>query len=113
MHFRKSKSMKKLGAIAIVAMLSTASMSTTALANSQLYESKEGVGIEVNNPMQEGIAPLSIIDSDPSNVLGGKLWTTWKNGHSFRANYDHSSKTHRCTAQNGDGTSSRSAWEPK
>ena len=88
-------------------------MSTTALANSLLYDSEEGVGIEVNNPTQEGIAPLNIIDSEPSNVLGGKLWTSWKNGHSFRANYDHSSKTHRCTAQNGDGTSSRSAWEPK
>lgn len=31
----------------------------------------------------------------------------------YRANYDHSSKEHRCTALNGDGVSSRSAWTAK
>lgn len=36
-----------------------------------------------------------------------------RNGKTYRANYDHSSKEHRCTALNGDGVSSRSAWTAK
>ena len=28
----------------------------------------------------------------------------------YRANYDHAKKEHRCTAQNGNGVTSRSDW---
>ena len=91
------RGLKKLGALTVVAMLSVLSVGTTAFASSQLYVSEEGVGIEVHGP----------------SVLGGTLWTTWRNGTSYRANYDHASKTHRCTAENGNGVRSRSEWRSK
>lgn len=37
------------------------------------------------------------------------LWTTWRT-KTYRANYDHAKKEHRCTAQNGNGVTSRSDW---
>lgn len=75
-----------------------------------MFDSEEGIGIEVHcsNPNARGD-----IEDNYTSVSGGTLWTTWRNGTTYRANYDHSSKEHRCTAQNGDGVTSRSDWTAK
>lgn len=107
------RGLKKLGALTVVAMLSVLSVGTTAFASSQLYVSEEGVGIEVHGPKLGEIETRSDINDNYTSVLGGTLWTTWRNGTSYRANYDHASKTHRCTAENGNGVRSRSEWRSK
>ncbi|MDO4678065.1 MAG: lactococcin 972 family bacteriocin [Eubacteriales bacterium] len=107
----QNRKFKKLSAFIAVAMLSAVTVGTTAFANPQLlFDSEEGIGIEVHcsNARAEGD-----IDDNYTSVSGGTLWTTWRKGTSFRANYDHASKEHRCTAQNGDGETSRSAWTTK
>ena len=81
----QNRKFKKLSTFIAATMLSVVTIGTTAFASPQLlFDSEEGM-----------------------------LWTTWRNGKTYRANYDHSSKEHRCTALNGDGVSSRSAWTAK
>lgn len=92
-------------------MLSVVTVGTTAFASPQLlFDSEEGIGIEVQcpNPNAKGD-----IEANYTSVSGGTLWTTWRNGTTYRANYDHASKEHRCTAQNGNGVTSRSEWTVK
>ena len=71
-----------------------------------LFDSEEGIGIEVHcsNPNAR-----SEINDNRTSVLGGTLWTTWRT-KTYRANYDHAKKEHRCTAHNGNGVTSRSDW---
>lgn len=113
MQIRKIRGMKKLGALAVVTMLSVLSVGTTAFASSQLYVSEEGIGIEVHSPSLRGMKAEGDINDNYTIVSGGTLWTTWRKGTSYRANYDHASKEHRCTAQNGNGVTSRSGWTSK
>lgn len=108
MQTRKIKGLKKLGIV--VSMASVLSVGTTVFASSQLYVSEEGIGIEVQSPRQGEIETLSDSNDNYTSVLGGTLWTTWRNGETYRANYDHASQVHRCTAQNGNGVTSRSEW---
>lgn len=103
--------LKKSMTLAAAAMMATLSISTTAFASPAFYTSEEGIGIEVSNPI-EGVQTRSTIEGDKVSILGGKLWATWKDGTFFKANYDHSSKTHRCSATNDHGTVQRSAWVP-
>lgn len=102
----QNRKIKKLPIFVAVTILSVVTVGTTAFASSQLYDSEEGIGIEVHctNPNAR-----EDIEDNYTSVLGGTLWTTWRSGQTYRANYDHSSKEHRCTAQNGDGVTSRSA----
>ena len=102
--------MRKLKIFTVATILSVATMGTTVFAGSQLYYSEEGIGIEVHCPIPK---TRGDIDDNYTSVSGGTLWTTWRNGKTFRANYDHSSKEHRCTAQNGNGVISRSDWTAK
>ena len=107
----QNRKFKKLSVFMAVTMLSVGAVGTTAFASPQLlFDSEEGIGIEVHcsNPNAKGD-----IEDNYTSVAGGTLWTTWRNGTTYRANYDHSSKEHRCTAQNGDGVTSRSAWTAK
>lgn len=101
--------LKKSMTLAAAAMMATLSISTTAFASPAFYTSEEGIGIEVSNPI-EGVQTRAIIEGDKVSILGGTLWATWSNGTLFRANYDHSSKNHRCSATNDHGTVQRSAW---
>ena len=107
----QNRKFKKLSTFIAATMLSVVTIGTTAFASPQLlFDSEEGIGIEVHcsNPNARGD-----IEDNYTSVAGGMLWTTWRNGKTYRANYDHSSKEHRCTALNGDGVSSRSAWTAK
>lgn len=111
----KGKGTKKSISLVATAMIMILSASTTAFASPLFYDSEEGIGIEVNNPGDGSSVRSSLIDGDKVSVLGGTLWATWKDGVSFRANYDHDSKTHRCSATN-DHTNEdpvRSEWMPK
>lgn len=103
---------KKPMVLAATVMMMTLTVSATAFASPLLYDSEEGIGIEVEYPAS-GVATRSITQGDKVSVSGGKLWVTWKDGVSFRANYDHSSKTHRCSVTNDHLTLKRSAWESK
>lgn len=108
MRIRK---LMKLQVFIAVTLLSVVTAGTTTFASSQLlFDSKEGIGIEVycSDPNAKGD-----IEDNYTSVSGGTLWTTWRNGTTFRANYKHSSKEHRCTALNADGGISRSAWTSK
>lgn len=111
MEIRKIRGLKKSGTLVLVAILAVLSVGTTAFAGSQLYVSEEGIGIEVHSPRVGEIQTLEVIKGDPVKVLGGKLWASWKNGKTFRANYKHTSKSHRCTARNADNQLKRSGWE--
>ena len=111
MQIRKIRGLKKSGTLVLVAMLAALSVGTTAFAGSQLYVSEEGIGIEVQSPGVGKIQTLEVIKGDSVKVAGGKLWATWKNGRTFRANYKHASKLHRCTARNADNQLKRSDWE--
>jgi len=95
--FMQNRKFKKLSTFIAVTMLSVATVGTTAF---------EGIGIEVHcsNPNAR-----SEINDNRTSVLGGTLWTTWRT-KTYRANYDHAKKEHRCTAQNGNGVTSRSDW---
>ncbi len=105
------KRRKKLILLAATAMM-TLSVSSTAFASPLLYDSEEGIGIEVKYPTA-GVKTRSTIEGDKVSVSGGELWVTWKDGVTFRANYDHSSKTHRCSVKNDHGTLKRSEWTSK
>lgn len=106
MQFRK-----KLGVLVTATALMALSASSTVFADSQLIVSEEGIGVEVYSPKWTRAVGDNDIDANYTSVSGGTLWTTWrKEGSLFRANYDHSSKKHRCTAQNADGVISRSGW---
>lgn len=98
--------------LAATVMMMTLSIGNTAFASPLLYDSEEGIGIEVEYPTS-GVAARSTIQGDKVSVSGGKLWVTWKDGVTFRANYDHSSKTHRCSVTNDHLTLKRSAWTTK
>ena len=103
----QNRKFKKLSTFIAVTMLSVATVGTTAFASPQmLFDSEEGIGIEVHcsNPNAR-----SEINDNRTSVLGGTLWTTWRT-KTYRANYDHAKKEHRCTAQNGNGVTSRSDW---
>lgn len=93
-------------------MLTVLSMSTTTFATPLSYDSEEGIGIEVQSPTGMTGARSTTNDSAVS-VAGGKLWTTWKDGKMFRANYDHSKKTHRCSVTNDHREIKRSEWVSK
>lgn len=104
----QNRKFKKLLTFIVVTMFSVVTVGTTAFASPQLlFDSEEGIGIEVycSNPNAKGD-----IEDNYTSVAGGILWTTWRDGMVYRANYDHWTKEHRCTAQNGDGVTSRSAW---
>lgn len=103
----KTRNFKKLSTFVAFTILSVATISTTTFASSQLTESEEGIGVEVQCPNSNARGD---IEDNYTTVSGGTLWTTWRNGVTFRANYYHASKKHRCTAQNGDGVTSRSEW---
>ncbi|MDO4338396.1 MAG: hypothetical protein Q4C91_09960 [Eubacteriales bacterium] len=107
----RNKGLKKLITSAATAMMITLSISTTAFASPVFYTSEEGTGIEVSNSV-EGVQTRATIQGDKVSVSGGTLWATWKDGVSFKANYKHSSKTHRCSATNDHGTVKRSGWVP-
>lgn len=107
----KNKGLKKSVTLA-AAMVMTLSVGTTAFASPLYYDSEEGIGIEVENPTGV-VQKSSIIEEDKVSVSGGKLWATWKDGMVFRANYDHSSKTHRCSVTNDYGILKRSEWTSK
>ena len=103
----QNRKFKKLSTFIAATMLSVVTIGTTAFASPQLlFDSEEGIGIEVHcsNPNAR-----SEINDNYTSVLGGTLWTTWRT-KTYRANYDHSSKEHRCTALNCDCVTSRSAW---
>ena len=89
-----NKRLKKSISLAVTSIMVTLSISTTAFASPVFYTSEEGIGIEVNN---------SVGDVQT-------LWATWNNGVTFRANYDHSYKVHRCSATNDHETRMRSEW---
>ena len=92
----QNKKSKKLSIVVAITMLSVALVGTTAFASSRLYDSVEGIGIEVHctNPNARGMLRITMLV-----FQGGTLWTTWRTkGILFRANYDHSSKPHQCTA---------------
>lgn len=104
---------KKKNLALAVAMTMTLSVGTTTFASPLLYDSEEGIGIEVEQSPEVATYSNSIIEGDKVSVAGGKLWATWKGGSQFRANYDHNSKTHRCSVTNDHLTRKRSPWEPK
>ena len=83
-------------------MLTVLSMSTTTFATPLSYASEEGIGIEVQSPTGMTGARSTTNDSAVS-VAGGM----------FRANYDHSKKTHRCSVTNDHGEIKRSEWASK
>lgn len=103
---------RKKSVALVAAMAMTLSVGSTVFASPLIYDSEEGIGIEVERPT--GVRTRSsIIQGDKVSVSGGTLWTTWKDGVVFRANYDHNSKTHRCSVSNDHGTVKRSNWESK
>lgn len=105
---------RKSGALVLAVTMLALSVTTTAFASSSKIVSEEGIGINVYNPRNFGVAQKStqdIIEGEKVSVSGGKLWTTWRGGADFRANYDHSTKEHRCTARNDTGYYERSVWE--
>ena len=109
---KKSKGLKKSGALVLTAMLTVLSMSTTTFATPLSYDAEEGIGIEVQSPT--GMTGARSTTDDPAvSVAGGKLWTTWKGASMFRANYDHSKKTHRCSVTNDHKEIKRSEWVSK
>ena len=103
---------KKLVGLAVSAMMMTLSVGSTAFASPLLYDAEEGIGIEVECP-PEVMKTRAITEGDKVSVSGGQLWVTWNGGATFRANYDHSSKTHRCSVTNDHGTLKRSEWTSK
>ncbi len=106
--------LKRTGTIFMASMIVILSISTISYASPQLYFSEEGIGIEVHNPVDPAISVYSFINDPAVSVSGGSLWTTWNtSNNTFRANYKHASKTHRCSATNDSTRITRSAWEPK
>lgn len=112
--------MKRIKRIRILglALLLISSMTTNVLASSGVVENREMKGFYVTNPLLKDndneldlIQPLSIIEGEKKNMGGGQLWATWNGGYTFRANYYHRSRIHRCTATNGIPQQTRSAWE--
>ncbi|MEG1847928.1 MAG: hypothetical protein RR238_05605 [Lachnospiraceae bacterium] len=110
MQIRKIKGLKKPQTLVLVAMMMALSMGTTAFASSAQYVSEEGIGIEVENP--GGLGTRADIQGDAVSVSGGTLWATWRDGTLFRANYDHSTKEHRCSVTNDHQELQRSQWMP-
>lgn len=114
MKSKKMEKSRKSGALVLAVTMLVLSVTTTAFASSSKIISEEGIGINVYNPRHFGVgqkSTKSTIDGEKVSVSGGELWTTWRDGVDFRANYDHSTKEHRCTAMNDTGYSERSAWE--
>lgn len=112
MQNKKIKRLKKSGSLVLAAMMMILSSNITAMASSPQYVSEEGIGIDVYYPA--GFRALSsIIEGDPVSGGGGTLWVTWKDGLFFRANYDHSTKEHRCSVTNDHLTVERSEWTQK
>lgn len=96
-----------------ILLLLTLSAGSTVFARGFFYNANEGVGIEVHNPQNVMMqAVSSLIEGEKVSVSGGSLWATWKDGVVFRANYDHATKTHRCSATNDHFTTIRSQWMP-
>lgn len=93
---------------------------THSFADSSIITSEEGMGINVYNPINQNEefsifnkAPRGDIQGNKVSVSGGTLWATWRDGTSFRANYDHSKKEHRSSAMNDNGKALRSSWVSK
>lgn len=105
------KKIKKFVFLSLATALLVAPMSS--FADSSIITSKEGVGINVTDIIMQNKNSRSTTQGNKVNVLGGKLWTTWRDGRDFRANYDHSSKVHMCTAQNANGIPVRGSWTSK
>lgn len=103
---------KKFITLAVTTMIMTLSIGATSFASPLVYDSVEGTGIEADNPMA-GIVTRSYIQGDKVSACGGTLWTTWNNGVTFRANFDHSSKTHRSSVSNDHLIVKRSSWVSK
>lgn len=62
---------------------------------------------------KEGLSSLFSEIEGGKVGIGGQLWATWADGHSFRVNYDHDSKTHRSSATNSRNDIVRSPWTPR
>lgn len=109
--------LKKTGTIFMVLMLVILSMSTISYASPKKYISSEGIGIEVCSPngvQVREVGAKNIITDPAVSVSGGSLWATWNTSDiTFRANYQHGSKTHRSSATNGNAKIERSQWMPK
>lgn len=101
---------RKMITLMATTVMMTLSANCNVFASSLVYNAEEGIGIEVELPRAR---TTSTIEGDKVSVAGGKLWVTWKDGVKFRANYDHSSKTHRCSVTNDHQTRMRSEWTPK
>ncbi|GAA0106740.1 hypothetical protein UT300013_33650 [Paraclostridium sordellii] len=114
------KKMKKFAVLSLATALLVTPLTSVSFADSSKIVSDEGIGIEVYNPfMQDGEfsmfkqSPRKDIEGNKVSVAGGTLWATWRDGTSFRANYDHNSKEHRSTARNDTGYQLRSSWVGK
>lgn len=109
---------KSLIALSAAVAIMTLSFVSNSFASPLIYDAKEGIGIEVERPkegmrMQSKSPNSSIIEDGKVWVSGGTLWVTWEGASRFRANYYHSSKTHRCSVSNDHGTLLRSDWVSK
>ena len=122
------KRLKKVGFLGLAVALLVTPLSSSVFADSSIIVSEEGLGINVESPISQNNITLDNVllrsssgytNGKKQSVGGGKLWAQWKNdGSAFRAVYTHSTKTHRCTAQNNSNDSNsstgkyfkRSAW---
>lgn len=114
------KIIKKFLVLNLATGLLVTSMASLSFADSPIITSEHGTGIEITNPFNQEqnfkefyMDTRDTIVGDAVDVLGGKLWATWKDGTMFRANYQHTSKTHKCTALNSLGDTKVSDWQPK
>lgn len=121
MKLKKIKRIKRVCGTLLLAALIFCTSAVCEAAPKQYY-SAEGIGFDVKCPTDNllqtqgnkmGVAKASETDGEYVSVYGGTLWTTWNNTNvTFRANYIHSTKTHRCSVTNTRATK-RSEWTAK
>lgn len=106
---------KSLIALSAAVAIMTLSFVSSSFASPLIYDSKEGIGIEVEKPKEEAItrSVRETIEGKKVSVSGGTLWVTWKDGRYFKANYYHPTKTHRCSVTNDHFEIKRSEWVGK
>lgn len=108
------KILKKFAALNLATAILVTSMASLSFADSpEIISSEYGMGFEVKNEQNYKPSSRKLIVDKPTSVLGGSLWASWLDGTSFRANYQHASKTHMCTARNDSGLTKSSSWKPK
>ena len=106
-----NKSTGKMVLAGLASVLATLSLSVPAHASTPIYSSSEGIGIEVFKPSSVVTRASDLTEGDKVSISGGQLWASWSSSDvTFRANYYHSSKTHRCSATNDHLTTARSEW---